>query len=153
MAILYSLEARCLFGVVFLHKAIEARQVTVCSLNSQISPASKNRALIHHESVKSLKYGPSLISSPSHGSCDVFFVGNFLKVYVSGQSDVRSGTSMTTCCVMNANMDSREPRSQNCMTKYGSSYPQIVYWLRESDVWNYPIGWAYLKCSRSPRNT
>ena len=48
---------------------------------------------------------------------------------------------------------SGEPSSQNCMTKYGSSYPQIVHWLRVSGVWNYPIGWAYLKCSRSPRNT
>ena len=101
--------------------------MTVCSLNSQISPASKNRALIHHETVKSLRYGQSLISSLSRGYCDVFFVGNFLKVYGSGQSDVRSGTSMTTYCVLNANMDSGEPSSQNCMTKYGSSYTQIVY--------------------------
>ena len=90
--------------------------MTVCSLNSQISPASKNQALIHHETVKSLRYGQSLISSLSHGYCDVFFVGNFLKVYGSGQSDVRSGTSMTTCCVLNGNMDSGEPSSQNCMT-------------------------------------
>ena len=126
--------------------------MTVCSLNSQISPASKNRALIHHETVKSLRYGQSLISSLSHGYCDVFFGGNFLKVYGSGQSDVRSETSMTTCCVLNANMDSGEPSSQNCMTKYGSSYTQIVYWLRVSGVWNYPIGLAYLRCSRSPRN-
>ena len=109
--------------------------MTVCSLNSQISPASKNRALIHHETVKSLRYGQSLISSLSHGYCDVFFVGNVLKVYGSGQSDVRSGTSMTTCYVLNANMDSGEPSSQNCMTKYGSSYTQIVYWLRVSGVW------------------
>ena len=47
-------------------------------------------------------FGPSesLISSPSHGYCDAFLVGNFLKVFDSGQSDVRSGNSMTTCCVM-----------------------------------------------------
>ena len=45
----------------------------------------------------------------------------------SGQSDVHSGNSMTTCCVVNANMDSGEPGSQYCMTKHGSSYPQIVY--------------------------
>ena len=76
--------------------------MTVCSLNSQISPASKNRALIHHETVKSLRYGQSLISSLSHGYCDVFFGGNFLKVYGSGQSDVRSETSMPPCCVVNA---------------------------------------------------
>ena len=28
----------------------------------------------------------------------------FLTVFNSGQSDVRSGTSMTTCCVVNANI-------------------------------------------------
>ena len=51
------------------------------SLNSEISPASKNRALIHHESVKSLKHGQSFISSPSHGYCDKFFVGNFFESF------------------------------------------------------------------------
>ena len=34
-----------------------------------------------------------------------FFVGNFLRiVFGSGQSDVCSGISMTTCCVVNANI-------------------------------------------------
>ena len=70
MAILYSFAARCLFGVVF--------------------------ALIHHET-SNPQGMVSLLSLPlaSHGYCDVFFEGNFLKVYVSGQTDVRSGTSMT----------------------------------------------------------
>ena len=45
--------------------------------NSQSSPASKNCALIHHESAKSFRHGQSLISFPSYGYCDVFFVGNF----------------------------------------------------------------------------
>ena len=54
----------------------------------------------------------------------------FLNVFGSGQSDVRSGTSMTTCCVVNANIGSGEPGIQYCMTKYGSSCPQIVYRLR-----------------------
>ena len=75
-----------------------------------------------------------------------------LKVFASGQPDVRSGTSMTTRWVVSANMDSGYPGNQNCMTKHGSSYPQIVYWLGVSVVWNYPRGWAYLKCSRSSRN-
>ena len=74
MAILYGFAARCLFDVVFLHRAKQGR-VTVCSHNSQISPASKNRAPIHHESAKSLRPGQSLISSHRHGYCDVFFVG------------------------------------------------------------------------------
>ena len=46
-----------------------------------------------------------------------FFVETFFKVFGSGQSDVRSGKSMTSCCVVNANMDSGEPGSQYCMTK------------------------------------
>ena len=75
-----------------------------------------------------------------------------LKVFASGQPDVRSGTSMTTRWVVSANMDSGYPGNQNCMTKHGYSYPQIVYWLGVSVVWNYPRGWAYLKCSRSSRN-
>ena len=46
-------------------------------------------------------------------------------------------------------MDSGDSGNQYCMTKHGCSYPQIVYWLRVSGVWNYPIRWAYIKCSRS----
>ena len=56
--------------------------MTVCSLNSQISPASKNRLPIHHESAKSLRSGHSLISPPRHGYCDVFFVGNFFWMFL-----------------------------------------------------------------------
>ena len=48
MAILYGFLARCLFGVVFLYKADDR----VGSLDSQISPASKNRAPIQHEILK-----------------------------------------------------------------------------------------------------
>ena len=76
----------------------------MCSLNSQISPASKNCAPIHHESAKFLRPGQSLISPPRHGYYDVFFGGEmFLFVFGSGQSDVRSGTSMTKCYLVNAN--------------------------------------------------
>ena len=39
----------------------------------------------------------------------------------------------------------RDPGNQYCMTKQGSSYPQIVYWLPVSSVWSYPIGWAHIK--------
>ena len=45
-----------------------------------------------------------------------------LIVFGSGQSDVRSGTSMTTGCLVKANMDSGDPN-----TKQGSSYTEIVY--------------------------
>ena len=73
MAILYGFVARCLFVVVFLIKLCEARQVTVCILNWQISPASKNRTPIRHESAESLRPGESLIISTPRGYCDVFF--------------------------------------------------------------------------------
>ena len=68
----------------------------MCSLNSQISPTSKNRALICQGSAKSLRPSESLISnSPHHGYCDLFLWENFLKVFGSGQSDVCSGNSRT----------------------------------------------------------
>ena len=68
--------------------------------------------------------------------------GCFESFCYSGQSEVRSGT-MTTCCVVNANMDqSGDPGNQYCMTKHDSSYPQIVYCLCVSGVWNYPIAFT-----------
>ena len=70
----------------------------------------------------------SLLSFPLvMGIAMCFLCEMFLKVFGSGQSDVRLGNSMTTRCVVNANMDSGEPGSQYCMTRHGSSYPQIVY--------------------------
>ena len=71
--------------------------MTVYSLSLQISPALKNRARESPVmSAKSLRPGQSLIFSLRHGHCV------FLKVFGSGQSDVRSGTSMPPCCVVNA---------------------------------------------------
>ena len=60
--------------------------------NSQTSPVSKNSAPIHHESAKSLRPGQSLISSLVMGIAMCFLWENVLKVFGSGQSDVRSGT-------------------------------------------------------------
>ena len=57
-----------------LFSYIKRRQVTVCSLNSQISPASKNCTLIHHESPKSLRPGQCNISSPRRAACGFMFV-------------------------------------------------------------------------------
>ena len=79
----------------------------------KISPASKNSAPIHRESAKSLRPGQSHISSPRHSLIAMFFLWEmFLKVFGSGQSDVRSGTSITTCCVVNANMDLGDPGNE-----------------------------------------
>ena len=89
--------ACCLFGAVFLHK--EGRQVTVWSLNLQISPASKNRAPIH--------FVFYLFSSSWVLRCVFSRKKKVLRVFGSEQSeqstDVRSGTSITTCCA-NANI-------------------------------------------------
>ena len=71
-----SLFVRCCFPT-----QNEARKVTMCRLNSQISPASKNRAPIHSESAKSLRPGQSLISSPRHGYCDVLCVEKFFQSF------------------------------------------------------------------------
>ena len=45
-----------------------------------------------------------------------FLWANVFNVIGSGLSDVCSGTSMTTCCVVNAKMDSGDQGNQYCMT-------------------------------------
>ena len=69
----------------------------MCSLNSQISLASKKRAPIRDESAP---LSLSLVT----GITMFFWWGNVLNVFGSGQSDVRSGNSVTLCCVVNANL-------------------------------------------------
>ena len=59
--------------------------------------------------------GKLFVSFPRPGYCEVFFVGKCLKVFGSGQSDVSSETSMTTCCVVSKNMYSGDPGNQYCM--------------------------------------
>ena len=46
-----------------------------------------------------------------------FLLESLFKVFSSGQSNVRSRTSMTTCCVVNANMDSGDPSNQKLHDK------------------------------------
>ena len=63
----------------------EARQVTACSIDSQISPVPMNGAPIRHRGANSLRPNKSLISSLRHGYCDAFFWGNnFGKLSVLG---------------------------------------------------------------------
>ena len=77
MAILYGLAARCLFGVVFLHKAKKGR--SLCAVSTHKSLPHQRTA--HWFTVKSLRHGQSLISSPSHGYCDAFFEGNLFESF------------------------------------------------------------------------
>ena len=128
--------------------------MTVCSLNSQISPTSKNRTPIHHESTKSLRPGESLISSPGHGCCNnvLFLWENFWKFLVLGNLTCPL-EPWWLCVTQRMQTWTRDPGNQYCMTKQGSSYSQIVYWLPVTSVWSYPIGWAYIKGSHSSCNT
>ena len=76
---------------------VQSQLTNLSRINEPSTDSPKN--------AKSLRPGQSLMSSPRHGYCDVFFLWElFFKVFGSGQSDVRSGTSMTTCCVVNANI-------------------------------------------------
>ena len=77
MAILYGLAARCLFGVVFLHKAKQGRWLCVVSTHKSLP----HQRTAHWFTVKSLRHGQSLISSPSHGYCDAFFEGNLFESF------------------------------------------------------------------------
>ena len=77
--------------------------MTVCSLSLQISPASKNRAPIHPSWERQILKARSVsYLFPSSWALRCVLWEIFLKVFGSGQSDVRSGTSMPPCCVVNA---------------------------------------------------
>ena len=120
--------------------------MTVCSLNSQISPTSKNRRPIHHENTKSLRPGQSLISSPRHGcSNNVLFCGKMFWKFLALGNLTCPLEPWWLCVTQRMRTWTRDLGNQYCMTKQGSSYPQIVYWLPVSSVWSYPIGWAHIK--------
>ena len=101
MTISYSFAACCLFGVVFLQSkagdCVES-QLTNLSLikEPRTDSTSKRQILLGHVSFLSL---PLVI-----GIVMCFLWEMFLKVFDSGQSDVSSGNSMTTCCVVNVNI-------------------------------------------------
>ena len=104
MAILYGLAARCLFGVVFLHKAKQGRWL--CAVSTHKSLPHQRTA--HWFTVKSLRHGQSLISSPSHGSVVMRFLREtFLKVFASRKLEEHVLSCYTT-------MDSGEPGRQYC---------------------------------------
>ena len=94
MATLYFFAARCLFGVVFLHKAKQGRWLCAVSACKSLPHQRTALRFTRHDSAKSL--------TPGHGHRGVFWGNFFWKVFGSGQFDVRSGTSMPPCCVVNA---------------------------------------------------
>ena len=76
MATLCCLAARCLFGVVFLHKAKQSRWL--CAVSACKSPPHQRTAhrFTRHDSAKSL--------TPGHGHCVVFCGKFFWKCLVLG---------------------------------------------------------------------
>ena len=63
MAILYCFAARCLFGVVFLHKAKQGRWLFAVSAYKCLPHQRNAHRFTRHESAKSLRPGQSLIDS------------------------------------------------------------------------------------------
>ena len=51
-----------------------------------------------------------------------FWSGNILKVFISGQSGMSSGNSMTMCFVVSVNIGSRDASDGHCMTNPGSLF-------------------------------
>ena len=86
-------------------------------VQSQLTNLSriKRATTAHRFTMKALNpSGQSLISSPRHEYCDVFFCAKFLwKALGSGQSGVRLGITMTTCCVLNMNAHHYNIRSSH----------------------------------------
>ena len=76
---------------------------------------------------------------PRHRYCDVFFVGKCIESFWfwAIRCALRNLASMTTCRVVNANMDSRDPGNQYYMTKHGSSLDRLLIGLER--CLNYPI--------------
>ena len=102
MAILYGFAALCLFGVVFLHKAKQGRWLCVVATHKFL-PHQRTALWFTMKAPNPLGM-VSLLSLPLvMGIAMCFLWEIFLKNFGSGQSDVRSGNSIT-CCVVNANI-------------------------------------------------
>ena len=99
MATLYCFAARCLFGVVFLHKAKQGRWL--CAVSAYKSLPYQRTAHESHPSWERqiLKARSVSYLFPSSWALRCILWEFF---FFSGQSDVRSGTSMPLCCVVNA---------------------------------------------------
>ena len=78
MATLYCFAARCLFGVVFLHKAKQGRWLCAVSAYKSLPHQRTAHRFTCHESAKSLTRGHSLIFSLVMGIV-LCFVGNFFE--------------------------------------------------------------------------
>ena len=145
MAILYGCAARCLYGVVF------QRSMPSGSVLSQLTNLSRIKEPRTDSPWKRQILKASLLASPRHIS--MCFWGKFFYSFWFWAiwRALRNLDDYMLCGELEHGL--RGTSNQYCMTKHGSSYPQIVYWLRVSGVWNYPIGWAYIKWGRDKRLT
>ena len=151
MAILNGFAALCFCGVFSYKNAKQSR--LLCAVSSHKSLPHQRTA--HRFAMKApnpFRPGESLISFPHQQVLRCVFCGKiFGKFSVLVICHVlRNLQDWPTRCAVNANIDSGDPGNQYCMTIQASSYPHIVYWLRASGVWNYPIGWAW-NATRSHR--
>ena len=104
MATLYCFAASCLFGVVFLHKLIKRSKAGDC-VQSQFTNLSRFKEPRTDSPVMRapiLKARSVSYLFPSSWALRCVLWEIFLKVFGSGQSDVRSGASMPPCCVVKA---------------------------------------------------
>ena len=113
MAILYSFAALCMVGVVFLHKVKQGRWLCAVATHKFL-PHQRTAHWFTIKAPNPLRM-VSLLSLPLVMGIVLCFLWEiFLKIFGSGQSDVRSGNSMTTCCVVKTNV-------LNMLIKFGNS--------------------------------
>ena len=103
MAILYGFAALCLVGVVFPHKAKQGRWLCAVATHKFLP----HQRTVHWFTIKApnpLRM-VSLLSLPLLMGIVVCCLWEiFLKIFGYRQSDVRSGNSMTTSCVVKTNI-------------------------------------------------
>ena len=97
MATLYCFEACCLFGVILLHKAKQGRWL--CAVSAYKSLPHQRTA---HESHQSWERQILKARSVSYLFPSSWALRFFESVWFWAIWRVPSGTSMTTCCVVNA---------------------------------------------------
>ena len=163
-----SFEARCLFVVVFLHKVKQARFPCAVAIH---------KSLPHHGPRTDSPWKRQILKASSVSyffpsswvlQCVFFLWENTLKIYGSRQSYVCSGTSMTSCCVVSANIlhifvdliyDARHFCTRiNCPLDNSKHRSRAISRLSEGrkiHVLSCNIDYRnpLSPCSRSPRNT
>ena len=148
MATLYCFAACCLFGVILLHKAKQGRWL--CAVSAYKSLPHQRTA---HESHQSWERQILKARSVSYLFPSSWALRFFESVWFWAIWRVRSGTSMTTCCVVNAiilytliHWIIQHRSRANSRLSEGRKSHVLSCNIDYSDPLTGP-------CSRSPRNT